>query len=87
MDRDRAQVLVRGRGRRTGSSYGSATRSESVRRCLPEEQFDLAFLDADKAGYVDYYEQLMPRLRPQRRILLPTTRLANGRVVGTAGRG
>ena len=25
---------------------------------------DLAFIDADKAGYVDYYEAIMARLRP-----------------------
>ena len=27
-------------------------------------QFDLAFIDADKPGYVAYYELLVPRLRP-----------------------
>lgn len=32
---------------------------------LPEgEQFDLAFIDADKPGYHAYYEELVPRLRP-----------------------
>ena len=31
---------------------------------LPAEPIDLAFLDADKPGYLDYYEQLVPRLRP-----------------------
>lgn len=32
---------------------------------LPEsESIDLAFIDADKGGYVDYYEALVPRLRP-----------------------
>ena len=34
-------------------------------RALPDEpHLDLAFLDADKPGYVDYYEALIPRLRP-----------------------
>ncbi|MGZ3146177.1 O-methyltransferase [Lentzea chajnantorensis] len=34
-------------------------------RGLPEEPFiDLAFLDADKAGYRTYWEELVPRLRP-----------------------
>jgi caffeoyl-CoA O-methyltransferase len=28
-----------------------------------EEQFDLAFVDADKTGYVAYYEEIVPRLR------------------------
>jgi caffeoyl-CoA O-methyltransferase len=32
---------------------------------LPEEpHLDLAFIDADKGGYIDYYEALLPRLRP-----------------------
>ncbi|QKV74043.1 O-methyltransferase [Amycolatopsis sp. Hca4] len=34
-------------------------------RGLPEEPFvDLAFLDADKVGYRTYWEELVPRLRP-----------------------
>ncbi|SER22692.1 O-methyltransferase [Lentzea albida] len=34
-------------------------------RGLPREQFvDLAFLDADKVGYLAYWEELVPRLRP-----------------------
>ncbi|MBB6439701.1 O-methyltransferase [Streptomyces candidus] len=32
---------------------------------LPHESgVDLAFIDADKIGYIDYWEQLVPRLRP-----------------------
>jgi predicted O-methyltransferase YrrM len=30
-----------------------------------EGPFDLAFIDADKAGYVDYYEAILPKLSPQ----------------------
>jgi len=34
-------------------------------RALPErELFDFAFIDADKPGYPDYYDELIPRLRP-----------------------
>ncbi|MGI8631040.1 MAG: O-methyltransferase [Solirubrobacterales bacterium] len=33
-------------------------------RALPDEPaFDFAFVDADKTGYPDYYEQLVPRMR------------------------
>ncbi len=33
-------------------------------RALPEEpNTDLAFIDADKPGYVDYFEALLPRMR------------------------
>jgi caffeoyl-CoA O-methyltransferase len=30
-----------------------------------EGPFDLAFIDADKAGYVDYYEAILPKLSPR----------------------
>ncbi|MFT4572029.1 MAG: caffeoyl-CoA O-methyltransferase [Hyphomicrobiaceae bacterium] len=34
-------------------------------RSLPvDEPFDLAFIDADKTGYADYYEEILVRLRP-----------------------
>ncbi|GAA0362494.1 O-methyltransferase [Actinoallomurus spadix] len=34
-------------------------------RTLPDEPFvDLVFIDADKVGYVDYWELLVPRVRP-----------------------
>ena len=33
-------------------------------RSLPlEEQFDLAFIDADKPSYASYYDEIIPRLR------------------------
>jgi len=57
---------------------------ESVRE-LPHDEIDLVFLDADKAGYVDYYEQLLPRLRTGGIILVDNT-LADGRVVGSPDR-
>jgi caffeoyl-CoA O-methyltransferase len=50
-------------------------------RALPcEEQFDLAFLDADKTGYPAYYEELVPRLRPGGLLLADNT-LQGGRVL------
>ncbi len=34
-------------------------------RALPREpHIDLVFIDADKGGYVDYWEELVPRMRP-----------------------
>lgn len=35
---------------------------DSLRAMPAEPTFDLAFLDADKTGYPDYYEEIVPRL-------------------------
>jgi caffeoyl-CoA O-methyltransferase len=49
-------------------------------RSLPaEEQFDLAFVDADKTGYPSYYEELLPRLR-RGGLMLADNTLQGGRV-------
>jgi caffeoyl-CoA O-methyltransferase len=37
---------------------------ETLRDLPPEPSFDLAFVDADKSSYCDYYDELLPRLRP-----------------------
>ncbi|MET0421538.1 MAG: O-methyltransferase [Acidimicrobiia bacterium] len=50
-------------------------------RALPlEENFDLAFIDADKPGYPEYYEEILQRLRPGGLILLDNM-LQGGRVL------
>jgi caffeoyl-CoA O-methyltransferase len=50
-------------------------------RALPrEEQFDLAFIDADKTGYLAYYEEIVPRLR-QGGLMLADNTLQGGRVL------
>jgi caffeoyl-CoA O-methyltransferase len=50
-------------------------------RALPaDEQFDLAFIDADKTGYPEYYEEILRRLRPGGLILLDNM-LQGGRVL------
>ena len=36
---------------------------ETLRSFPEEEIWDLAFIDADKSGYIDYYEAILPRLR------------------------
>jgi caffeoyl-CoA O-methyltransferase len=41
-------------------------------------QFDLAFIDADKPGYVSYYELLIPRLRPGGVILVDNVLWSGG---------
>jgi caffeoyl-CoA O-methyltransferase len=50
-------------------------------RSLPAgEQFDLAFVDADKTGYPAYYDEILPRLRPGGLLLADNT-LQGGRVL------
>jgi caffeoyl-CoA O-methyltransferase len=50
-------------------------------RAMPrEEQFDLAFVDADKTGYLDYYEEIVPRLR-RGGLLLADNTLQGGSVL------
>jgi caffeoyl-CoA O-methyltransferase len=49
----------------------------------PDDRFDLAFVDADKAAYLDYYEALVPRLRPGG-ILLADNTLQGGRVADSS---
>ncbi|MEU7134106.1 O-methyltransferase [Streptomyces sp. NPDC046261] len=41
-----------------------APAADSLRALPAEPHIDLAFLDANKDGYIDYWEQLVPRLRP-----------------------
>ncbi len=51
---------------------------------LPEgTSFDLAFIDADKTGYVEYWDLIVPMIRPGGVILVDNT-MSNGRVVDLA---
>jgi caffeoyl-CoA O-methyltransferase len=53
-------------------------------RALPlTESLDLAFIDADKTGYVDYWDEVVPRMRPGGVVLIDNT-LSHGRVVDPA---
>jgi caffeoyl-CoA O-methyltransferase len=45
-----------------------------------EGDFDFVFIDADKEGYVDYYEAVLPRLS-ERGLIVADNTLAGGRVV------
>jgi caffeoyl-CoA O-methyltransferase len=46
---------------------------ESLRAMDPSEQFDFAFIDADKTEYIDYFEETLPRMRPNGLIMLDNT--------------
>jgi caffeoyl-CoA O-methyltransferase len=54
--------------------------AESLARIPEEPAFDFAFLDADKPGYLDYYEMILPRLRTNGLLLVDNT-LLGGRVL------
>ena len=50
-------------------------------RSLPdEEQFDLAFIDADKGGYLAYWREVVPRVRSGGLIMVDNT-FSHGRVI------
>jgi caffeoyl-CoA O-methyltransferase len=52
-------------------------------RALPSgESIDVAFVDADKPNYVNYFEELLPRVR-QGGLILADNTLWSGRVAGT----
>src|SRR6478735_9203843 len=54
---------------------------------LPEDDpVDFAFIDADKGGYVDYYEALLPVLR-QNGLLLVDNTLWSGRILDAEAEG
>jgi caffeoyl-CoA O-methyltransferase len=53
---------------------------ESLRAMDASEQFDFAFVDADKTEYIDYFEETLTRMRPNGLIMLDNT-LRNGTVL------
>ncbi len=53
---------------------------ETLRALPKDEQFDFAFIDADKPAYYDYYAELLPRLR-KGALLLADNTLSNRGVV------
>jgi caffeoyl-CoA O-methyltransferase len=52
---------------------------ETLKSLPYEETFDFAFVDADKTGYVDYFRELVPRMRVGGLLLADNT-LQGGRV-------
>src|SRR5882724_1903976 len=59
---------------------------ETLRALPADTVFDLAFIDADKEGYVDYWEEIIPRTRTNGVILVDNT-LSHGRVVDESTHG
>jgi caffeoyl-CoA O-methyltransferase len=53
---------------------------DTLRAMERTEQFDFAFIDADKAEYTDYFEETLARLRSNGLILIDNT-LSDGRVL------
>lgn len=56
---------------------------DTLRAMPAEPSFDLAFIDADKPGYISYWEELVPRMRPGG-VLLVDNVFFHGRVVDPA---
>jgi caffeoyl-CoA O-methyltransferase len=57
-----------------------APAAETLRDLPADPPIDLAFIDADKPGYIDYYEQIVKRLRPNGVILVDNV-LFHGSVI------
>ena len=68
---------------RNGSTCGSPRRSTTLRALPAEPVLDLAFIDADKASYPLYYEELIGRLRPGGLLILDNV-LQGGQVLDRA---
>jgi caffeoyl-CoA O-methyltransferase len=60
-----------------------APAADTLRALPADAQVDLAFIDADKAGYATYWGELVPRMRPGGVILVDNV-LWSGRIVEEA---
>jgi len=56
---------------------------ETLRAMPATETFDFAFIDANKTGYVSYWDEVVPRIKPGGAILVDNT-LSHGRVIDPA---
>ena len=59
-------------------------RSARCARCPPRRQFDLAFIDADKGGYIGYWDEILRRMKPGGAGAWWTTRSPGGGVTPPA---
>jgi caffeoyl-CoA O-methyltransferase len=57
--------------------------AETLSELPADERFDLAFIDADKGGYIGYWDAVLPRIRPGGVVLVDNT-LFSGEVVDAA---
>jgi caffeoyl-CoA O-methyltransferase len=53
---------------------------DTLRRLPDAEQFDIAFIDADKGGYLGYWREIVPRVKPGGLIMVDNT-FSHGRVI------
>ena len=65
-------------GSPTGSRSGSARRSRRCARCPSARPSTSRFIDADKAGYPEYYELVLARTRPGGLIVVDNVLAAGG---------
>jgi caffeoyl-CoA O-methyltransferase len=56
---------------------------ETLRALPTDPHLDVAFIDADKGGYLSYFEEILPRLRPNGVVLVDNV-LWSGNVVDAA---
>ena len=85
---DRAPPLAGGgrrRPHRARDRAGAGRRSMRASRAGEAGQYDFAFIDADKTGYLAYYERLLKLLRPGGLIVVDNT-LWSGEVANPANR-
>jgi caffeoyl-CoA O-methyltransferase len=54
--------------------------SRTLRELPRTPQFDVAFIDADKGGYLDYWREVLPRMNPGGLIMVDNT-FSHGRVI------
>jgi caffeoyl-CoA O-methyltransferase len=53
---------------------------QTLRQIPRQPQFDVAFIDADKGGYLDYWREIVPRTKPGGLIMVDNT-FSHGRVI------
>ncbi|MEW2580285.1 O-methyltransferase [Streptomyces syringium] len=58
---------------------------DSLRAMPAEPHIDLAFIDANKDGYIDYWEEIVPRLRPGGLVVVDNVLFAGEVVAPAAG--